>query len=197
MGKDMMIKILQNQLEVANATIANLNETIKSMEARFNATIDELKKTNANLEALLKERDESLGKAASQMRGLKATFLPKKSEKQGPQAKPQTQEEKDAADEERKARIKARGNNGAKRKDYFTVETKEEDVYPADVDVNSGIEIGVRDVIRYEMIRPSFIKHVYHVHTLRCGDAVVSGKAPPHHCRTRASTAPLSQESQN
>ena len=40
MGKDMMIKILQNQLEVANATIANLNETIKSMEARFNATID-------------------------------------------------------------------------------------------------------------------------------------------------------------
>ena len=81
MGKDMMIKILQNQLEVANATIANLNETIKSMEARFNATIDELKKTNANLESLLKERDESLGKAASQMRGLKATYLPKKSEK--------------------------------------------------------------------------------------------------------------------
>lgn len=72
----MMIKILQNQLEVANATIANLNETIKSMEARFNATIDELKKTNANLESLLKERDESLGKAASQMRGLKATYLP-------------------------------------------------------------------------------------------------------------------------
>ena len=178
MGKDMMIKILQNQLEVANATIANLNETIKSMEARFNATIDELKKTNANLESLLKERDESLGKAASQMRGLKATYLPKKSEKQSPQAKPQTQEEKDVADEERKAKIKARGNNGAKRKDYFAVETKEEDVFPVNVDVNSGVEIGVRDVIRYEMIRPSFIKHIYHVHTLRCGDAVVSGKAP-------------------
>ena len=138
----MMIKILQNQLEVANATIANLNETIRSMEARFNATIDELKKTNANLESLLKERDESLGKAASQMRGLKATYLPKKSEKQSPQAKPQTQEEKDVADEERKAKIKARGNNGAKRKDYFAVETKEEDVFPVNVDVNSGVEIG-------------------------------------------------------
>lgn len=83
MGKDMMIKILQNQLEVANATIANLNETIKSMEARFNATIDELKKTNANLESLLKECDESLcqdttpsSSAVTQVPGTDASSTP-------------------------------------------------------------------------------------------------------------------------
>ena len=157
----MIIQMLKLQLETANATILAMSEEMTSMRLSFESTIADLRKTIASLESLLKERDESLGKAASQMRGLKATFLPKKSEKQSPQAKPQTQEEKDAADEERRAKIKARGNNGAKRKDYFAVETKEEDVYPVNVDVNSCVAIGVRDVIRYEMIRPSFIKHIY------------------------------------
>lgn len=174
----MIIKMLKSQLEASNATIIQLNATIKSMEANFNATIAELHKTISNLESLLKERVESLDKAKSQLRGLKATFLPKKSERQSLSVQPQTQEEKDAVEEERKAKIKARGNNGAKRKDYFTVETKEEDVYPENVDLTSGVEIGVRDVIRYEMIPPSFIKHVFHIHTLKCEEVIVSGKAP-------------------
>lgn len=107
MGKDMIIAILQSQLEASNETVKRLNATIESMEASFNATISELKATISNLENLLKERDESLGKAASQMRGMKATFLPKKSERQNLPTKPQTPEEKVAAEEERKARIKA------------------------------------------------------------------------------------------
>lgn len=76
MGKDMIIVILQSQLEASNETVKRLNATIESMEASFNATISELKATISNLENLLKERDESLVKAASQMRGMKATFLP-------------------------------------------------------------------------------------------------------------------------
>ena len=144
----------------------------------MSATIDELRKEVASLENLLKERDENLDKANAQMRGMKATFLPKKSEKLALSARPQTREEKDAAEKERKAKIKARGNNGAKRKDYFAVETKEEDVYPQDLDLNTSVAVGVRDVIRYEMIRPSFVKHIYHIHTLRCGDVIASGKAP-------------------
>ena len=166
--------MLKSQLEASNRTNIQLNLTVENLRQ----TISELRATISNLENLLKERDESLDKAASQMRGMKAAFLPKKSEKQHLQSKPQTQEEKDAAQEEHKARIKARGNNGAKRKDYFAVETKEEDVYPGDLDLNTSVEIGVRDVIRYEMVRPSFIKHIYHIHTLRCGDIIASGKAP-------------------
>ncbi len=178
MGKDLLIKILQDQLEAANATNIQLNATIKSMEANFNATISELRKTIENLESLLKERDMSLDKANSQMRGLKATFLPKKSEKQAQPAAPETDEGKAAEEQTRKDRIKARGNNGAKRKDYFTMEEKEDNVYPEDISVEEGVEIGVRDVIRYEMIRPSFVKHIYHVHTLKKGDLISSGKAP-------------------
>ena len=77
----MIIEILKTQLEAANATILAMSEEMTSMRLSFESTIADLRKTIASLESLLKERDESLGKAASQMRGLKATFLPKKSEK--------------------------------------------------------------------------------------------------------------------
>ena len=178
MGKDTLIEILKSQLEAANATILALSAEMKSMRSSFEMTISDLRDTISNLETLLKERDESLDKAGSQMRGMKAAFLPKKSEKQPLPAKSQDREEKEAAEEERKAAIKARGNNGARRKDYFAVETREEDVYPEGLVRDSGVEIGVRDVIRYEMVRPSFIRHIYHIHTLRCGDVIASGKAP-------------------
>lgn len=70
MGKDMIIKILQDQLEASNATILQLNLTIQNMQSSFDATVAELKATIANLEVLLKERDASLTKAQNQMRGL-------------------------------------------------------------------------------------------------------------------------------
>jgi len=178
MGKDLLIRILREQLDVANRTNIQLNATIKNMEAHFNATIAELHKTIENLESLLKERDENLDRANAQMRGLKATFLPKQSEKQTQPTAPKTEEEKEAEKQAQKEKIKARGNNGAKRKDYFNIEEKEENIYPQDINIDEGSVVGVRDVIRYEMIRPSFIKHIYHVYTLKKGDAISSGRAP-------------------
>ena len=70
MGKDMIIKILQDQLEASNATVLQLNLTIQNMQSSFDATVADLKATIANLEALLQERDASLTKAQNQMRGL-------------------------------------------------------------------------------------------------------------------------------
>ena len=46
MGKDMIIKILQEQLEASNATILQLNLTVSNL----NATVAELKATIADLE---------------------------------------------------------------------------------------------------------------------------------------------------
>lgn len=178
MGKDMIIKILEDQLRASNATIASMAEEMKTMRASFETTISDLRRTIADLEALLRERDGDLDKANAQMRGIKAAFLPKKSEKRPLPAVPKTEGEKDAEKRLREEKIKARGNNGAKRKDHFTVETKVEDVYPDGIGREQGVEIGVREVIRYEMIRPSFIKHVYRIHTLRTGDVISSGKAP-------------------
>ena len=173
----MIIELLKSQLEAANAANITLSEEMRSMRITFESTISNLRKTIANLESLLKERDENLDKAKAQMRGLKATFLPKQSEKQTT-AVPKTDEQKEQEEEAQKHAIKARGNNGAKRKDYFAIETKEDDVYPEEIGADEGVEIGVRDVIRYEMIRPSFVKHIYHVHTLKKGESIFAGKAP-------------------
>ena len=178
MGKDMIIEMLKLQLEAANATIISMSEEMKSIRRSFEATISELQKTIANLESLLKERDESLGKAKAQMRGLKATYLPKQSEKQTTAAEPKSDEQKAAEESARQAAIKARGNNGAKRKDYFTVKTVEEDIYPRGINMAESSLIDVREVIRYEMIRPSFIKHVYHIYILKKDGVIYSGATP-------------------
>ena len=157
----MIIKLLESQLEASNATISQLRLTVDTL----NGTISDLRKTIVNLENLLMERDVNLDKANNQMRGM-SKFLEKKSEKQSsvPVA-PKTEEE--IAQE--KAERKARGNNGAKRKMHFEMETIEHDVYPAGME--GLIPFGTRNTVRYEMIPPKFIKHLYHIHTMKEGDS--------------------------
>ena len=84
MGKDMIIKMLQDQLEAANATILQLTLTMQRMETSFNKTIDELKGNIITLEGLLKERDSSLNSAQNQIRGL-SKLMENKSERQKPE----------------------------------------------------------------------------------------------------------------
>ena len=176
MGKDMIIKILQDQLEASNATILQLNLTIQNMQSSFDATVADLKATIAKLEALLKERDASLTKAQNQMRGL-SKLVEKKSEQQKPQpTAPQTEEEKKEEEERKTAERKARGNNGAKRNMHFEMETVYHDVYPDGME--NKTPLSTREVIRYRMEPPKFFKDVYLVHTMKVGDGLVSAKAP-------------------
>ena len=176
MGKDMIIKILQDQLEASNATILQLNLTIQNMQSSFDATVADLKATIANLEALLKERDASLVKAQSQMRGL-SKLVEKKSERQKPEPPaPKTDEEKKAETERKAAERKARGNNGAKRNMHFEMETVEKDVYPEGCE--NLTPFSTRDAIRYIMVPPRFIKEVSHIHTVKVEGGLVSAKAP-------------------
>lgn len=177
MGKDMIIAILKSQLEAANATILTMSEEMKSMRRSFEATISDLQKTIANLESLLQERDSSLDKAANELRGMKAVAFPK-SEKQKSPAPPKTEEEKAAEKKRREEAVKARGNNGARHKEHFEMETVEKDVYPEDVDKDLCIEVGVRYATRYSMIPPRFVKTIYKLHALKKDDVIYSGKAP-------------------
>lgn len=101
MGKDMIIKILQDQLEASNATILRLNITIQNMQSSFDATVVDLKATIASLEALLQERDASLTKAQNQVRGL-SKLTEKKCERQKPQPPAPKTEEESQAEQERK-----------------------------------------------------------------------------------------------
>ena len=168
MGKDMIIKLLESQLEVSNATISQLRLTVDTL----NNTISDLRATIVNLESLLTERDKSLDKANNQVRGI-SKFLEKKSEKQSSAPiVPKTEEEIAQKEAERKAR----GNNGAKRNMHFEMETVKHDVYPAGME--GWMPFSTRETIRYEMIPPRFIKHLYCIHTVKDGDRLVSAKAP-------------------
>lgn len=184
MGKDMIIKILQDQLEASNATNLQLSLTIQNMQSSFDATVADMKATIAGLEAtianlehLLQERDGSLAKAQNQMRGLKAMAF-KSSEKQKAAPAVKSEEEVKAEEERRAAARKARGNNGAKRKEHFALETREEDVYPEGIDASLCTHIGCRDAIRYTMMPPRFIKTIYHIHTFKKDETVYTGKTP-------------------
>ena len=172
MGKDMIIKILQDQLEASNAANLQLNLTISNL----NATIADLKATIANLESLLKERDESLTKAQNQMRGL-SKLVENKSEQQKPELPaPKTDEEKRTEEERKAAERKARGNNGAKRNMHFEMETVVKDVYPEGCE--NLTPLSTREAVRYIMIPPRFIKEVSHIHTVKVDGSLVSAKAP-------------------
>ena len=168
----MMIELLKSQLEASNATNLQLRLTVDTL----NATISDLRATIANLESLLQERDSSLGKARNQMRGM-SKLIGRKSEKQQPEAvAAMTAEEKAAEEDRRAADRKARGNNGARRKMRFEMETVEKDVYPDGMEGRTPFS--TRDTIRYRMIPPRFIKEILHIHTVKSDGMLISGKAP-------------------
>ena len=168
----MMIELLKSQLEASNATNLQLRLTVDTL----NATISDLRATIANLESLLQERDSSLGKARNQMRGM-SKLIGRKSEKQQPEAvAAMTAEEKAEEEDRRAADRKARGNNGARRKMRFEMETVEKDVYPDGMEGRTPFS--TRDTIRYRMIPPRFIKEILHIHTVKSDGMLISGKAP-------------------
>lgn len=164
----MIIKLLESQLEVSNATISQLRLTVDTL----NGTISDLRATIVKLESLLMERDKSLDKANNQMRGM-SKLVEKKSEKQNSATLiPKTDEETAKKEAERKAR----GNNGAKRNMHFEMETVKHDLYPDGME--GWMPFSTRETVRYEMIPPRFIKHLYYIHTIKDGDKLVSAKAP-------------------
>lgn len=182
MGKDMIIKMLQDQLEAANAANLQLNMTVSNLNAtvsELRATVNGMEQTISNLEALLKNRDDSLSKAKSQMRGLSKMVENKSEIQKTAQAESKTEEEQKAEGERKAAERKARGNNGAKRDMHFEMKTVEKDIYPDGVtDGQKSAFDKVRDVTRYIMIPPQFIKEVLHIHTVKSEGSLISAKAP-------------------
>ena len=180
MGKDMIIKLLESQLEAANATIRQLGQSLSELSAanaELRATVQMLRRSVKDLEALLQERDDSLAKAGNQFRAL-SKLTESKSERQHPLPPVKFEAGNGAAEEaaRKAAERKARGNNGAKRNMHFEMETVERDVYPEGADAIGSVFF--RDVIRYKMVPPRFVKEIIHLHTVKVDGSLVSAKAP-------------------
>ncbi len=76
--------------------------------------------------------------------------------------------------------LKERGNNNAKRKVVFDMETIIEEVYPEDpgFDKEKSRVIGYTDSVRYECIPAKFIKRIFRQYNCLLDEKIFSGKAP-------------------
>lgn len=78
------------------------------------------------------------------------------------------------------ANLKDRGNNNAKRKEFFDIETIIEEVYPTDpgFDKQKSRVIGYVDSILYECIPAKFIKRIFRQYNCLLDEKIYSAKAP-------------------
>lgn len=174
MNREQIIRLLQGQLDFAgeqnrelNARLAAQSEQIRQMSLQ----IESLTQTVRGLEETLKTKDASLEKARNTKNAI-AKLLKNKSEKTAPKA---ATAKKPAAPSP-----KERGNNHARRKEYFDLEVREHDIYPShpDFDAAKARLLKTADTVRYEFVPPRFIKNIYHVHSYAFREGVMSGQAP-------------------
>lgn len=91
----------------------------------------------------------------------------------------ETDKDGTAADK-RWSKAKERGNNGAKRKEYFCTEVQEHDIWPEAEGFSRETAEVIRHInlVRYEYIPPHFIKHIYHQKICKIQDSLIQGKSP-------------------
>lgn len=149
------IETLKHSLETQNQTILSLT-----------AEIFELKK-------LLLEKDKSKEKLANKLNGLTEIALPKKPERR-------SYVDTTLKETTPPPTPKERGNNGAKRKEYYDIEEIVEEVEPTHpaFSTQDAKYIFSKDVIRYKFIPQRLVKYIYRCKSYSLNDTVYSGKAP-------------------
>ncbi len=189
-----LAEILQVQVEVLIKTIESLqtsfdaqSEILKSQQNSLESqqeNLESLTQSNASLvsqveqlKAIILEKDSRNEKLINQLNGLTKIALPKKIEKRR-----YVDTSLKSATTTPTPTPKERGNNGAKRKVYDTLEEIIEEVEPTYPEFIEQIEkakyLFSNDVIRYKFIPPRLIKHIYRCKSYRFNDTIYEGKAP-------------------
>ena len=167
-------------LEQQSTNIKDLTATIQSMEEAMRlreANIQSLKAQNRALGSLLKNKSEKIkfdsGKTADNSELGESIKSPEAVET----AKIDEMFEKPK--EKPPYNPKDRGNNNAKRKEYFDLETVIEEIYPGDpaFDKEKAKYVDSQDSILYKFIPGKFIKHIYRQHNYVMDGKMYSGKA--------------------
>lgn len=191
MNKERIIRLLEDQLRFANEQIRELtkhskaqSELLLEQSKRLSEQSEEIEKLNAlvkeqtvsfqSLEEMLQSKDIIIQKEKEGKRAL-GKLLKTKSEKQTP-APAGKQEEPQWV---KPAAIR-KGNNNARRKEFVDLEVEEVDVYPdsPEFDKLNAKYLKTVDSIRYIAIPPRFIKRIYHIHSYKQQQKILSGKAP-------------------
>lgn len=153
MNKERIIRLLQEQLGYAKEQIHELTRLVTSQSeqiGRMSVQIETLTQTIHSLEEALQSKGASLEKAENTKKAL-GKLLVGKSEKITPAQDTKQPPEKTPVS------LKERGNNNARRKEYFDLEVKEHDIYPShpDFDAAKSKLLKTVDSIRYEYIPPT------------------------------------------
>ena len=175
MSNKRIIALLEDQLRLSAQREKALLEQLHQQSIR----IDELTASILSLEEALLLKNGNIQTLANKNRGL-GKLLSNKSEKVA--LIPQTGQVQADIEPQGPCRVdlKERGNNHARRKEYFDIETIVEDVYPNDpgFDKEKSRVIGHVDSIIYEFAPARFIKHIYRQYNCVLNEKVYSGKAP-------------------
>ena len=172
-----MIELLEDQLKLfSEREKIHLEQLIRQSAQieKLSVQVGSLTDTVRSLEESLLQKNGDMQKLEGKTRGM-SKLLSNKSEKRVP----------DAAKEE-PAEIappvspKDRGNNNAKRKEHFSLETIVEHVYPDDpaFDKDKARVIGSVDSIMYTYSKARFTKTIYRQYNCVQQEKVYSGKAP-------------------
>lgn len=177
MEKEIEIQLLKEQLalfvEREKALMKQLQDQSELLKQQ-SIQIKELIASMRSLEEALKSKSHDILSLEGKNRGL-GKLLGNKSEKISIPAK-STKE----ASEKTAVSPKERGNNGAKRKEFFEMETVIEEVYPDNpcFDQAKAKTIGYTDSILYKYVPGKFIKQIFRQYNCLMGEKIYSGNAP-------------------
>jgi hypothetical protein len=201
MVKEKIMEILQEQLSLSSERERALLEQIRRQSIQIeqlseqlqhqtiqiqqqSLQITELTATIQSLEASIRSKDNNLQSLKAQNRGL-GKLIGNKSEKIAVVA--QTADEAQSAavhvtvpppQEKPAYNPKDRGNNNARRKEFFDIETVIEDVYPDDpaFDIQKAKIISHTDSVLYKFVPGKFIKHISRQWNCLQDEKIFSGK---------------------
>lgn len=176
MSNKQIIALLEDQLRLSAQREKSLLEQLHQQSIR----IEELTASVRSLEEALLVKNGSIQSLAGKNRGL-SKLLSNKSEKISVvSTDAEVTGEVTVLKETAVINLKERGNNNAKRKEYFDIETIIEEVYPNDpgFDLQKARMIGYVDSILYECVPAKFIKRIFRQYNCLLDGKIYSAKAP-------------------
>lgn len=186
-----LVHLLKELLEQSQAREASSLERIKELESQVGG----LMVVNKSMQETMQANSATMEQLINELKLLR----PKKCEKIIASSKPENTTQISSADTSSAGvssvgnkpqtdaslptdtgNAKKRGNNGSKRKEYFCTRIQEHDIWPDEEGFDKDLAEVIRtiDLIRYEYIPPSFIKHIYHLKICRVPDKLIQGKTP-------------------
>jgi hypothetical protein len=176
-------EILKEQLSLSAEREKSLLEQIRRQTEqirqlsgqveRISLLLEEQAKTIASLEEALLQKNKTVSSLSGKNRGL-TKLLSNGSEKVSVEKHPAPEDQKQTLSP------RERGNNNAKRKEFFDLQEVIEEVWPshAAFDKSRAKIIGSTDSIRYTYLPPRFIKKIYRQYNCLVEGKVYSGSAP-------------------